>query len=116
MLVVLAGCSTLQTLTETSVQLAVGEVVACPAGRDGAHRLTNETDEPVRVLIVSTMLAPDINQFPETGQQPGAGLHPGDRSAGRGAGPCIRSRCRSGCVGGVHSVARVVDLRSRTTR
>jgi hypothetical protein len=25
-------------------------------------------DEPVRVLIVSTMLAPEINEFPETGR------------------------------------------------
>ena len=45
-----------------------GEVVSCPAGPDGAHRLTNDTDEPVRVLIVSTMHAPDINEFPETGE------------------------------------------------
>jgi uncharacterized cupin superfamily protein len=67
MLVVVAGRPTLQTLSE-SRQLAVGEVVACPAGREGAHRLTNDTDEPVRVLIVSTMHAPDINEFPETGE------------------------------------------------
>ena len=39
LLVVLAGRPTLQTLTETRV-LEPGEVVACPAGRDGAHRLT----------------------------------------------------------------------------
>jgi uncharacterized cupin superfamily protein len=67
MLVVVAGRPTLQTLSEAR-QLAVGEVVACPAGREGAHRLTNDTDEPVRVLIVSTMHAPDINEFPETGE------------------------------------------------
>ena len=62
LLVVLAGRPTLQTLTETRA-LEVGEVVWCPAGREGAHRLTNDTDEPVRVLIVSTMHAPDINEF-----------------------------------------------------
>jgi uncharacterized cupin superfamily protein len=67
MLVVVAGRPTLQTLSE-SRPLEPGEVVACPAGRDGAHRLTNDTDEPVRVLIVSTMHAPDINEFPETGE------------------------------------------------
>jgi uncharacterized cupin superfamily protein len=67
MLVVVAGRPTLETLSETR-QLVAGEVVACPAGRDGAHRLTNDTDEPVRVLIVSTMHAPDINEFPETGE------------------------------------------------
>ena len=67
MLVVVAGRPTLQTLSEKRA-LEPGEVVACPAGRDGAHRLTNDTDEPVRVLIVSTMHAPDINEFPETGE------------------------------------------------
>jgi uncharacterized cupin superfamily protein len=67
LLVVVAGRPTLHTLTEARA-LAPGEVVACPAGRDGAHRLTNDTDEPVRVLIVSTMHAPDINEFPEAGE------------------------------------------------
>ena len=67
MLVVVSGRPTLHTLS-ASRQLAVGEVVACPAGREGAHRLTNDTDEPVRVLILSTMHAPDINEFPETGE------------------------------------------------
>jgi uncharacterized cupin superfamily protein len=41
--------------------------VACPAGPEGAHRLDNATDEPVRVLIVSTMLAPEVNLFPDEG-------------------------------------------------
>ena len=67
MLVVVTGRPTLETLSGARV-LAAGEVVACPAGRDGAHRLTNDSDEPVRVLIVSTMHAPDINEFPETGE------------------------------------------------
>ena len=67
LLVVLAGRPTLETLQQKRA-LSPGEVVACPAGRDGAHRLTNDTDEPVRVLIVSTMHAPDINEFPETGE------------------------------------------------
>ena len=42
-------------------------MVACPAGREGAHRLDNETDEPARVLIVSTMKAPEINEMLEDG-------------------------------------------------
>ena len=67
MLVVVAGRPTLETLSG-SRELAPGEVVACRAGREGAHRLRNDTEEPVRVLIVSTMHAPDINEFPETGE------------------------------------------------
>jgi uncharacterized cupin superfamily protein len=67
LLVVVAGRPTLQDASG-SRELAPGEVVACPAGREGAHRLTNDSGELVRVLIVSTMHAPDINEFPETGE------------------------------------------------
>src|SRR3954447_8853850 len=67
LLVVIAGRPAWQTLAGTRA-LDPGEVVAFPAGRDGAHRVANETDELVRVLIVSTMRAPDINEFPETGE------------------------------------------------
>ena len=41
MLVVLAGRPTLETLIGIARVLEPGEVVVCPAGRDGAHRLTN---------------------------------------------------------------------------
>lgn len=65
-IVVLAGQPTLRT-TDGERELQAGEVVACPAGVDGAHRLDNRTAEPVRVLIVSTMRAPDVNVFPDEG-------------------------------------------------
>ena len=67
MLVVVAGSPTLRTLAGERT-LAPGEVVAFPAGREGAHALRNDTGEPVRVLIVSTMRAPDINEFPDIGE------------------------------------------------
>jgi len=67
LLVVVAGSPTLRTLTEERA-LAAGEVVAFPTGREGAHALRNDSAEPVRVLIVSTMHAPDINEFPDTGE------------------------------------------------
>jgi uncharacterized cupin superfamily protein len=65
LVIVLAGRPTLTTL-EGERELAEGEVVACPAGRVGAHRLDNRTDTPVRVLLVSTMRAPEINEMFET--------------------------------------------------
>jgi uncharacterized cupin superfamily protein len=34
--------------------------VACPVGRRGAHQLQNNSDEPVRVLLISTMVYPEI--------------------------------------------------------
>src|SRR5215204_1941031 len=67
LIVVLDGEPTLRTLDDER-PLARGEVVACPPGRRGAHELRNDGDGPARVLIVSTMRAPDINEFPDTGQ------------------------------------------------
>ena len=67
LLIVVAGAPTLRTL-DGERPLAPGEVVAFPAGRDGAHALRNDTGEPVRVLMVSTMVAPEINVFPDTGE------------------------------------------------
>ena len=65
-IVVLRGRPRLRTLEGERV-LEPGEVVGCPAGRAGAHRLDNATDEPVRVLVVSTMLAPEVVEFPDEG-------------------------------------------------
>ena len=67
LLVVLDGRPTLRTKEEER-ELAPGDVVAFPAGPDGAHRVDNPSEEPVRILIVSTMLAPEITEFPETGE------------------------------------------------
>ena len=67
LLVVVEGRPTLTTL-DGSRELGPGDVVACLAGRAGTHRLDNHGDERARVLIVSTMRAPDINEFPETGE------------------------------------------------
>jgi uncharacterized cupin superfamily protein len=59
LLVVLAGTPTLRTI-EGERMLEEGEVVACLTGRAGAHRIDNRTDDPARVLIVSTMVAPEV--------------------------------------------------------
>jgi uncharacterized cupin superfamily protein len=65
--VVLEGRPTLKGI-DGERELEPGEVVACPPGRAGAHRIDNRSEAPVRVLIVSTMLSPEINEFPETGR------------------------------------------------
>jgi uncharacterized cupin superfamily protein len=67
LLVVLSGRPTLTT-RDSERELALGEVVAFPAGLEGAHRLDNRSEEPVRVLIVSTMRAPEINAMLEDGK------------------------------------------------
>jgi uncharacterized cupin superfamily protein len=67
LVIVVAGAPTLRTL-EGERTLAPGEVVAFPAGRRGAHELRNDSDETVRLLFVSTMVAPEINLFPDTNE------------------------------------------------
>jgi uncharacterized cupin superfamily protein len=64
LVVVLEGTPTLYTL-EGSRELARGEVVACLRGRRGAHRLENHSEEPAGVLIVSTLLMPEVVEYPE---------------------------------------------------
>jgi uncharacterized cupin superfamily protein len=67
MIVVLAGRPMLRSI-DAERELAPGELVACPAGSRGAHRLDNRTDEPVRFLVVSTMRAPEVNTYPDSGK------------------------------------------------
>jgi uncharacterized cupin superfamily protein len=64
MLFVLSGTPTLLT-PDTERILQPGEAVAFKAGREGAHRIDNRTKSPARVLIVSTMKAPEINEMLE---------------------------------------------------
>lgn len=67
LLIVVEGTPTLRTPDGERV-LERGEVVAFPAGPAGAHELRNESADDVVVLLVSTMLAPEINLFPDTNQ------------------------------------------------
>jgi uncharacterized cupin superfamily protein len=67
MLIVLSGTLTFTEADGSTRELAAGQVVACLAGRSGAHRLDNNGSEPARVLIVSTMKAPEINEMLEDG-------------------------------------------------
>jgi uncharacterized cupin superfamily protein len=59
MIIVLAGRPSLRTLDGIH-ELGPGEVIACPVGRRGAHQLQNNSDEPVRALVISTMVYPEI--------------------------------------------------------
>lgn len=67
LLVVLAGRLSLRT-AEGWEQLPEGEVVAFPRGERGAHGYRNETDAPVRLLMVSEMNGPNISIYPDTNQ------------------------------------------------
>jgi uncharacterized cupin superfamily protein len=66
LLIVLAGAPSLRTPGGTR-ELAPGAVAAFPRGEEGAHQVRNDSDEPARVLLVSTMNFPDIAEHVDTG-------------------------------------------------
>jgi uncharacterized cupin superfamily protein len=49
-------------------ELPEGEVVAFPRGERGAHAYRNDRDEPVRLMMISEMNAPNISVYPDTNQ------------------------------------------------
>jgi uncharacterized cupin superfamily protein len=67
LLIVLAGRPTLRTPERERV-LDEGDIAAFPAGRSGAHCVYNDTKEPVRYLMLSTMNAPDVVGYPDAGK------------------------------------------------
>ena len=67
LLVVLRGKPTLRT-PDGERQLDEGESVYFPLGAKGAHGLKNETDEPVRVLMASTLTSPEVCEYPDLRQ------------------------------------------------
>jgi uncharacterized cupin superfamily protein len=66
MLVVLKGTPTLRT-PEGERRLAEGEVVVFRRGPQDAHKCSNDTDEPVRYLMISNNASPDAVEYPEEG-------------------------------------------------
>ncbi len=66
-LLVVRGRPTLRT-PEGEQELAEGDVVAFRRGKDGAHQVLNGTDEPIRVLMLSTLIKPDLVEYPDSGK------------------------------------------------
>ena len=65
--IVLAGEPTLRT-SEGEQALKAGDVVCFPRGRQGAHQIINRSDTPIRVLMLSSMIGPDIIEYLDTGK------------------------------------------------
>jgi uncharacterized cupin superfamily protein len=76
-LVVLAGRPTVRH-PGGSEELEPGDTVCFPAGADGAHKVTNATDETVRVLMWSTIRHPAIAVYPDSNKV-GVWSGPGQR-------------------------------------
>jgi uncharacterized cupin superfamily protein len=64
--IVISGRPTVRTL-QGECELAAGDVVSFPRGRRGAHTLANHSDEPVRYLMISTKVMPEVVEYPEEG-------------------------------------------------
>jgi uncharacterized cupin superfamily protein len=64
LLIVLRGRPTLRT-PDGERQLKEGEVVHFPVGPEGAHGLTNHTDDPVRYVMASTLGSPEVAEYPD---------------------------------------------------
>ena len=65
--IVVRGRPTLRT-HEGEQQLSEGDVVAFPRGKEGAHQIRNDTDAPIRVLMLSSTIKPDIVEYLDTGK------------------------------------------------
>jgi uncharacterized cupin superfamily protein len=66
-LMVVRGQPTLR-MPEGEQALREGDVVCFPRGQEGAHLVSNRTESPVRVLMLSTLIAPDIVEYLDTGK------------------------------------------------
>jgi uncharacterized cupin superfamily protein len=65
LLLVLEGAPSLRTPRGVE-QLQPGDAVAFPPGRQGAHQVLNQTEKVARILIASTMISPEIAEYPDS--------------------------------------------------
>jgi len=75
MFFVLSGTPSVRT-PDGEDELAPGDVVYFPEGRAGLHTFSNTTEEPVRMLGISTKRFPDVVAYPERGVAWVATRHP----------------------------------------
>ena len=66
MLVVIDGEVVVRTPNGEHVATA-GDSMIFRRGPEGAHQLTNQTDSVARVMMISTMVEPDVAQYPDSG-------------------------------------------------
>lgn len=66
-LLVVAGRPTLRH-PEGEHELEPGDVVVFREGPEGAHLVENRTEEPIRVLILSTKSRPAVAVYPDSGK------------------------------------------------
>jgi uncharacterized cupin superfamily protein len=75
MFFILSGTLTVRT-PDGEEQLSAGDVVYFAEGPEGLHDFSNPSNEPVRMLAVSTKRFPDVVAYPERGVAWVATRHP----------------------------------------
>jgi len=75
-LLVVAGTPSVRT-PEGTEQLSPLDVVFFPRGPEGAHQVLNDTGEPVRILMWSTIVIPTATAYPDSDK---VGIWTGDRA------------------------------------
>jgi uncharacterized cupin superfamily protein len=66
-LIVLAGRPTLRD-PDGEHELEPWDAVCFPEGPDGAHKVTNRSEEPVRILMLSTKAKTAVAVYPDSGK------------------------------------------------
>jgi len=82
MLLVLDGTVTVRR-EDGEEELGRGDTALFASGPSGAHQIANRSDHPARFLMVSTMIEPEIAEYPDTNKVGlMAGAPPGKGDAG----------------------------------
>jgi uncharacterized cupin superfamily protein len=90
MFFVLEGTPLVRT-PEGEETLAAGDVVYFPEGTAGLHAISNPSDQPARLIAISTKRFPDVVAYPERGVAWVATRHP-ERPPAEGADEGIIAR------------------------
>lgn len=64
---IISGTSTLKT-PKGDIEVSEGDVIVMPANENGAHMLTNNSNEPLLYLDVHTVSSPEVVIYPNTGK------------------------------------------------
>lgn len=80
MLIVLEGEVSVRT-PDGEQTATKGDALMFPTGPEGGHQLVNRTDSDARVLMMSTMVYPEVAQYPDSGN---IGVFAGRGTGGEG--------------------------------
>jgi uncharacterized cupin superfamily protein len=81
-LIVLTGRVVART-PEGEEELGAGDTVCFPRGPEGAHKVTNRTEETVRVMMLSTKADVAVAVYPDSGKMLAVTGNPQDRLMAR---------------------------------